>query len=314
MRRQTRKLPLPPPIKSLSYYPLLAVVGPTASGKTELGLQLALEQNGEIISVDSRQVYKFLSIGTAKPKGHWVDDHYIVNGIPYGLADIWDPGQPFTAAEFVRLAQPRIAEIQSRGKRPILVGGTGLYFKALFEGLAALPERDDTLRAELRAFAESHGRPALHAELVKVDPEAATAIPPNNIQRVIRALEVHRLTGKPISRWHQEHQDTQKTRPLNVEWVGIALPREELNKRIQRRAEQMLDEGLIEETHALLQRGYTPGCPALTGLGYPRVIAHIQGTLSRADLLKMLIQDTRQYAKRQMTWFRHQAHVQWKTL
>ncbi len=165
----------------------LAIVGPTASGKTELGLRLAKEQNGEIISVDSRQVYRYLSVGTAKPPK---------SQIPYHLIDFLEPSESFSAADFVRLATATLAEIQSRGKIPIFVGGTGLYFKALTEGLADLPPADPTVRGRLKKEAEAKGRQALHKQLAAVDPAAAAKIPANNIQRLIRALEVYELSGK----------------------------------------------------------------------------------------------------------------------
>jgi tRNA dimethylallyltransferase len=295
---------------------LLAIVGPTASGKTELGLSLAKERGGEIISVDSRQVYKLLSIGTAKPQGTWEGDTYRVRGIPYHLVDIWDPAEPFTAADFVRLARLKIREIRQRNKLPILVGGTGLYFKALLEGLAPLPPRDEALRRRLLAMAEEKGRPYLHAQLAKADPEAAARIPVNNIQRVMRALEVHELTGKPISLWHREHQTRPKAGSSlgDLEIIGLDIPREELLRRITQRCATMLKDGMIEETENLLKRGYALDCPALTGLGYLRILAYLEDILSQDQLLEQLIRDTRQYAKRQMTWFRHQMKVTWKKL
>jgi tRNA dimethylallyltransferase len=293
--------------------PLLAVVGPTAAGKTAYGLQLARDQAGEIISVDSRQVYKFLSIGTAKPLGVWRGDVYEVEGIPYHVVDIWDPGEPFTAAEFVRVAQAKISEIEQRGHQPILVGGTGLYFKALSEGLARLPPRDEGLRSELRAIADSQGRAHLHAELAKVDPQAAARIPANNIQRVLRALEVHRLTGKPITEWHQEHQARRPEQGLTLKFIGIDPGPDSLKQRIAERSAAMLENGIIEETERLINQGYAPDCAALTGLGYPRVIAYLSDLLTKDQLLNALIQDTRQYAKRQRTWFRNQFEVSWKT-
>jgi tRNA dimethylallyltransferase len=316
-----------------------AVVGPTSSGKTELALRLAREQDAEIISVDSRQVYQHLLVGTAKPKGQWVQQTssplegeekgggpkynppsppspsrgegvYLVEGIPYHLVDIWDPGLPFSAADFVRLARDKIAEIAARGRRPILVGGTGLYFKALIEGLAPLPPRNEAIRTALRLEAEKHGRAAMHHDLEKIDPEAARRIPANNIQRVIRALEVFKLTGKTISRWHEEHQAAREEEFV-LHAIGIDLPREELQKRIELRCRKMIDQGMIKETSALLEHGYTADCPALTGLGYPLVIRYLRNEISRNDLLNNLIIETRQYAKRQMTWFRHQMKVKW---
>ncbi len=290
--------------------PILAIVGPTASGKTDLGLRLAREQNGEIISVDSRQVYRFLRIGTAKPQGTWKNNLYAVQGIPYHLVDILDASERFSAADFVRLATERIAEIRARGKTPIFVGGTGLYYKALTEGLAPPPTANESQRASLKKVAAEKGRAELHKKLAAIDPEAAAKIPANNIQRLVRALEVYELTGKPISEWHKEHQ--KETGPLQLKFIGIDLAREELIQRIEARCRTMIEQGMIEETQALLSQGFPETCPALTGLGYPRVIAYLKGKLSKDECLKLLIQDTRQYAKRQMTWFRHQLPVEWK--
>ncbi len=285
-------------------------MGPTASGKTELALRWAKAHGGEIVSADSRQVYKHLSVGTAKPQGQWTPELYRVSNIPYHLVDIIEPDQTFTAADFVRRAGEKIAEIRVRGATPILVGGTGLYLKAFSEGLAPLPPRDEAVRAELLEFAEKQGRPALHAQLQKVDPVAAEHIPANNIQRVLRALEVYRLTKKPLSQWHSEHQ-AQASQQSPLTFYGIDLPLKELHQRIEVRCAAMLENGMIEETQALMKQGVPPEAPGLTGLGYPRVIAYLKKELTRENLLKLLIQDTRQYAKRQRTWFRHQAEVQW---
>ncbi len=301
---------------------ILAIVGPTASGKTDLALKLAVSKNAELISVDSRQIYKHLSVGTAKPEGTWTNGTYSVQDIPYHLLDIWDPARPFSAADFVRLCTEKISEIQKRGKQAILVGGTGLYFKALSEGLAPLPPADPMIRARLKREAEEKGRAHLHHRLSKIDPEAALKIPANNIQRLIRALEVFELTGKPISEWHKEHSSRLSSpaadKPSSptvagggLNFVGIDIPRPELVKRIERRSQAMIRDGMVEETKALLERGYGERSPALTGLGYPRILSYLKGILSKDECLTLLIQDTRQYAKRQMTWFRHQLPVQW---
>ena len=298
-----------------------AIVGPTASGKTVLGLRLAKEQDAEIISVDSRQIYKYLSVGTAKPQGTW----YVIrdtqsaayhvplttdHAIPYHLIDFLEPDQSFSAADFVRLATEKVREINARKKTPIFVGGTGLYFKALTEGLAPLPPADPDRRARLKEEAGEKGRAVLHARLAAVDPAAAAKIPANNIQRLVRALEVYEATGKPISQWHAEHRKT----GLALSFIGIDPGREELERRMESRCRRMLEEGMIEETQAVLSKGFSETCPALSGLGYPRVIAYLKNQLSKEDCLALLLQDTRQYAKRQMTWFRHQLPVKWSSL
>ena len=300
--------------------PLLAIVGPTASGKTVWALALARKENAEIISVDSRQVYRGLSVGTAKPSGAWTHSGYRVDGIAYHLLDFLDPSEIFSAARFVEEASAKILDIERRGKAVILAGGTGLYFNALAEGLTPLPPRNEALRERLRQEAGARGREFLHRRLAKIDGEAAAGIPINNIARVIRALEVFELTGKPLSVWHREH----RARPAQSSggaaaqkrrftFIGLDPGPEELNRRIESRCRQMLANGMIEETRALLERGGSEECPALSALGYSRVIACLKGRLSQENLLALLIQDTRQYAKRQRTWFRHQLEVQWQT-
>jgi len=296
---------------------VLAIVGPTASGKTAYALRLARERRGEIISVDSRQVYRDLTVGTAKPMGTWTKDSrpvYSVEDVPHHLIDFLSPADSFSAAAFAALAQEKIQDIQARGNTPILAGGTGFYFKALMNGLAPLPPAHPAVRAELQAQAETHGRPFLHAELSTVDPEAAAAIPINNIQRVVRALEVYRVSGKPLSQWHREHRAARAAAPVKKHFtvMGIDPGVDVLKERITARCAAMLDGGMIEETRAVLAQGIPATSPGLSGLGYPRVIAYLNGTLGKDQLLHFLIQDTRQYAKRQRTWFRTQMDVTWK--
>nr|AEQ20589.1 tRNA delta(2)-isopentenylpyrophosphate transferase [uncultured bacterium CSLF42] len=299
---------------------ILGVVGPTGSGKTSFGLQWARAHRGEIISADSRQLYRYLAIGTAKPAGTWTaaPPCYRVEGIPYHLVDFLNPDERFSAAEFARIAEAKIQEILNRGHTPILVGGTGFYFKALKEGLAPLPKAQPSIREELRALAERKGRPHLHSELAKVDPEAAVAIPANNLHRVIRALEVYRSTGKPISQWHREHAERKASAVAPSRFyriIGLDPGKEILDQRLEQRCAEMITRGMIEETQEVLAKGYSRDCPALSGLGYPRVVAFLKDELSKQDMLQGLIQDTRQYAKRQRTWFRHQLQVdEWKRL
>lgn len=284
---------------------LLAIVGPTAGGKTDFALEYASRHPAEVISVDSRQVYRDLSVGTAAPRE--------TRGVPHHLIGFLDPRESYSAAAFAMDARALIADIRRRGKEPVLAGGTGFYFRALTEGLAPLPPADPDVRAELKRRAEARGRAALHQELGRVDPEAAARIPANNIQRLIRALEVYRLTGKPLSQWHREHQISQNEPRLRVHAIGLDPGRDELARRISTRCAWMLENGMIEETEAALAAGVPTQAPGLSGVGYPRVIAHIRGELSRAETLRLMIQDTRQYAKRQRTWFRHQMEVEWKT-
>jgi tRNA dimethylallyltransferase len=269
--------------------------------------------------VDSRQVYRELLVGTAKPVGRWEKNSdgaalYLVQGVPYHLVDFLSPDKSFSAAQFIERTETLVREIEKRGHRAILVGGTGFYLSALERGLAELPPSHAGLRAELRKVADEKGRPHLHAELARLDPEAAGKIPANNIHRVIRALEVHKLTGKPLSDWHRDHQNKKKKSSRALEYVGIDVDRETLHRRIETRCHAMLEGGMIAETENLLQKGFSPECPALSGLGYPRVLSYLKGELSREKTAALLAQDTRRYAKRQLTWFRHQMKVQWKKL
>jgi tRNA dimethylallyltransferase len=297
----------------------MTIVGPTASGKTTWGLSLAREQNAEIISADSRQVYRDLLVGTAKPGGTWKKNSdgssaYFVQDIPYHLVDFLPPDQAFSAAQFIEETEKLIKEIEARGRRAILVGGTGFYLSALEKGLAALPPSNAELRAALREIADTKGRPHLHAELARVDPAAAEKIPANNIHRVIRALEVYKLTGKRLSEWHDDHQKKKKNPARTMEYVGIEIDRETLHRRIEARCHAMVEGGMIAETENVLKKGFSPASPALSGLGYPRVRSYLNNELTREKMTALLMQDTRRYAKRQMTWFRHQMKVTWKKL
>jgi tRNA dimethylallyltransferase len=294
-------------------FSITAIVGPTAAGKTTWALQLAREQNGEIISVDSRQVYRELTVGTAKPPGTWTSV-YAVEGIPYHLVDFLDPRDAFSAAAFARRSDETIQDILRRGKKPILAGGTGFYLKALRDGLAPMPPADDALRKKLFTLSQEKGRLFLHQQLAAVDPEAAQKIPFNNIHRVIRALEVYRLSGQPLSVWHAEHQQHLRDHPGKYRFriLGLDPGMAELARRIETRCKAMLEQGMIEETQGLLKRGAAENCPGLSGLGYPRVVSYLKGLMTKTELLRLLIQDTRQYAKRQRTWFKTQLEVAWK--
>jgi tRNA dimethylallyltransferase len=292
--------------------PILTIVGPTASGKTDFALRLAKRGKFELVSADSRQIYKHLSVGTAKPSGIWKDDRYWVEGIPFHLLDHHDPAEAYNAQDFVKEATVCIENIRSRGNEPILVGGTGFYLKALQNGLAALPAANDAYRLRMKQLAEEKGRPHLHQMLHAVDPISAAAIPANNIHRLIRALEVYELTGKPLSTWHKEHQ-AETHFGIKLRCIGIKWERETLDERIRIRTHQMMRDGWVQETTSLLEKGYSETCPALTSLGYRTIVASVHTPISQPSLEEKIYLETRQYAKRQRTWFQHQLAVEWLT-
>ncbi len=277
----------------------IVLVGPTAGGKTELALALAQKLNGEIISADSRQVYTGLTVGTAKPQGQWRGGAYRVGGVPYRLVDFLPPEQTFNAAAFCTQAQTLL------DKAPhtpfIFAGGTGMYLHAFFVGLDPLPPAAPALRAELTEYAAKHGKQALHARLLRADPASAAAIPPGNIQRVMRALEISLITGRPASAFKSgaffKPFPDDKALLVYLNW-----DKEALNARIARRTQAML-EPMAAETRALLAAGAPPDCPALKSLGYPQILQWISGEKTRAETLEKIITLTRQYAKRQRTWF-----------
>ena len=282
--------------------PLLVICGPTASGKTGWALELAEHFPLEIISADSRQVYRQMDIGTAKPTPAEQAR------VRHHLIDLIDPDQEFSVAAFVALARPLVTDIYRRGKLPCVVGGTGLYIRALVGGLAPLPTGDSAVRARLHRQAEEEGRQALYRQLQKIDPVAAAAIHPNNLVRVVRALEVYQLSGKRISEYQKEHKFAdQPYRALQLAW---AHPREELYRRIDLRSEQMINAGLVEETRALCER-YGPDLKALQTLGYREVVRYLQGAVDRRKMLEDIKLYTRQYAKRQLTWFRKEPEIIW---
>jgi tRNA dimethylallyltransferase len=293
---------------------VVVLVGPTGSGKTAVALHLARRLDAEVISADSRQVYRRLSAGTAKPDGEWRNDarhplgrYYDVDGVPHHLLDVLDPTETFSAADFARRAETVLAALSAAGRRAILAGGTGLYLKALVDGLAPLPARDEALRRELTDYAASKGRPALHAELARVDPDAAARIPPNNIARVVRALEVFRLTGRPLSRWQKE-----ETRPSarRFAWFGLRWPKDALRRRLDDRCAAMVP-GLLRETSSLLREGLTADAPAFQPLGYREAVRHLRGELTRAAFEELFRRATRAYVKRQLTWFGADRRVAW---
>ena len=282
--------------------PAIFLMGPTASGKTALALALAERLPVDIVSVDSAQVFRDLDIGTAKP------DAATQERFPHRLIDLISPEQRYSAAQFCADALREMAASTERGRVPLLVGGTMLYFKALAEGLADLPQADPALRAEIDSDAARRGWPALHAELARLDPETAARLQPNDAQRIQRALEVLTLTGRPLSALFTTQRTTQRTDPLPYRVLTLALvpgERAVLHERIAQRFAAMLDAGLVAEVEGLRQRyRLSADLPSMRSVGYRQVWEMLEGRLASAELLERGVFATRQFAKRQLTWLR----------
>jgi tRNA dimethylallyltransferase len=278
---------------------LIVIIGPTASGKSELALELARRVGGEILSVDSMQVYRGMDIGTAKPSG---EEQAAVR---HHLIDLVMPVEAFTVARFVELADSVIADARRRGVPLIATGGTPLYYKALFEGLFDGPAADSALRERLR------GEPAeaLYARLARVDPAAAARIHVNDTKRLVRALEVYELTGRPISSYQTEWTQTHARH--DAVWFGLTWEREALNRRINARVKAMIQAGWVEEVRGLLGRHGQLSKTAGEATGYAELIAHVQGRLSLEDAAEEIKIATRQLARRQMKWFKRFPGVRW---
>lgn len=283
--------------------PLIIICGPTAVGKTALALELAGRYPIEVVSADSRQVYRLMDIGTAKPTAAERAT------VPHHLLDVVWPDEPFDAASFARLAAAAIDGILVRGAMPVLVGGTGLYLRALTEGLVEVPAADPQLRTQLQREAEQLGAPALHARLAAVDPAAARQLHPNDQIRIVRALEVFTLTGQPLSTRQREHGFS--TRRYRLLKLGLTLERSSLYRRIDQRAAAMFAGGLVEETEGLLQAGYSPELKSLQTIGYRETVRFLRGEIAREQALADLQQASRRYAKRQLTWFRADPEMIW---
>jgi len=295
--------------------PAIFLMGPTASGKTDLALELARILPCELVSVDSALVYRGMDIGTAKPSPE------VLAEFPHRLIDVRDPAQSYSAAEFRGDALAAMADISARGRIPLLVGGTMLYFKTLLEGLADMPPADPALRAELEARGAEEGWPALHRELAAVDPESAARIHPNDPQRLVRALEVYRVSGLSMTA-HRQRQAEQNPPfgssagghlPYTVAHLAIApAQRQILHERIARRFGLMLEQGFVEEVEALRQRSdLHEGLPSMRAVGYRQVWDHLDGRLTREQMVERGIVATRQLAKRQFTWLRSWDGLQW---
>lgn len=275
---------------------LLAIVGPTAAGKSDLAVEIAARHDAEIVSVDSRQIYRRLDIGTAKAS------HAMRAAVPHHLIDIIEPDEDYDAARFAADARKTIDEIVARGRRAILCGGSGLYLQALTEGLAPLPKPDPKLRAALREQLATSGPDALRAELETVDPAAAERIAAADHMRLLRALEVYRQTGRSLSQWQDEHRF--RDRPWELAVVDVCPPADLLAERIAQRAARMWEEGLLDETRAVLAAGFDGSLPALQAIGYREAQAHLRGEITSQAAIEAIALASRRYAKRQRTWFR----------
>lgn len=286
----------------LSEPSVIALVGPTGSGKSALALELAERLGAEIVNCDSRQVFRYLDIGTAKPTAAERV------AVPHHLFDVVDPDEPFDCARYRTLARAAIAAIHARGKRVLLVGGTGLYLKVLRYGLTPAPPRDPARRARLVALEEAEPG-ALHARLAVLDPAAAVRLHPRDRLRLIRALEVCEASGRPLSAWQAEHGFRAVELPCRV--IGLRVDRSLLYERLDARCRAMIDGGLIDEVRALWARGYGPGLAPLQSIGYREIGAHLLGRCDLAAALAAMQRATRRFAKRQLTWWRADRTVEW---
>jgi len=278
----------------------LVLTGPTASGKTALALDLAKRYDAEVISMDSMTLYRGMDIGTAKPT---IEERRQAR---HHLLDVLDPWQSSSVAWWLQQAAACCREIQSRGKRVLFVGGTALYLKALLHGLFEGPPADETIRQELMREAVEAGSEALHKRLVKIDPVTAKKLHSNDCRRIIRALEVYQLTGRPISAWQQQWPSKQANQQRTTTQVHyLDVPRTELYARIDRRVREMFKQGLVEEVRGLLKLPYPLGKEARQALGYKEILDHFEGTFDLEETIGRIQTRSRQFAKRQMTWFRN---------
>ena len=287
--------------------PLIVLTGPTAAGKTHLSIALAKAVKGEIISADSMQVYKFMDIGSAKIRPEEMQ------GVKHYLVDELLPQEEFHIVKFQQMAKAAMKEIYAKGKIPVLVGGTGFYIQSVLYDIDFTEnEADTSYRQMLEQKAENEGVQKLHQELAQVDPESAEQIHPNNVKKVIRALEYYQQTGQKIS----EHNETQRQKesPYDFIYYVLSLPREILYERINKRVDQMRRDGLIEEVKQLEERGCTREMVSMQGLGYKEILDYLDGGCTLEEAVYILKRDTRHFAKRQLTWFRREKDVRWLDL
>jgi tRNA dimethylallyltransferase len=283
--------------------PIITIVGPTASGKTDIGIRLAEKIGGEIISADSMQIYRWMDIGTAKPSAT------LRAAIPHHLIDILRPDQTYNAGQFVRDADTIIADLHRQGKPVILLGGTYLYLKTLVHGIISVPTISEAVREQVQDLIDQDGVRGCYQELTRRDPVAANNLHPNDISRLSRALAVHLETGRSIFEFQDRHRFCQQR--YRVCWMAIDWDRDRLYRRINQRVVQMVADGLVEEAESLLWRGFSSDLPPLQAIGYRQAFAYLNEEMDLADMVTDIQQKSRRYAKKQLTWIRRNPDIHW---
>ncbi len=283
--------------------PIVAIVGPTAIGKSRIGIEIANALHTEVLTADSCQVYRGMDIGTDKPSLQERE------GIPHQLIDLVDPDQAFNVGDFRRHALQEISRLHQQALLPLVVGGTGLYIRGLLRGLCPGPPANWSIREALTQEGRKHGWAFLHEKLQQVDPELAQRLHPHDQPKVIRGLEVYETLGVPLSQVQQEHQFQESPYPFLL--IGLTMDRHTLYRRIDTRVEWEIKKGLVEETKRLLQQGYSRDLGSMKGLGYRQFSGYLAGEYSYDEAVRLLKRDTRHFAKRQMTWFKKEPHIQW---
>jgi tRNA dimethylallyltransferase len=279
--------------------PVVVLAGPTGVGKTAISIPLARHLNAQIISADSRQIYRHMNIATAKPS------QTDMQSVPHHLIDVVNPDETYSAGQFGTAAREILDNTDSKF---MIIGGSGLYIKAIVEGLTRGIPKDEITRKTIRDEMASRGMTAVYNDLQAVDPEIAARISPNDARRIERALEVYRLTGIPLSRWHAERRSEE----IPSIWIGLTCDRNELYRRIELRIDRMMEnDAVVEETKRLLAMGFSSNLISMEGLGYRDIVAYLNGQMSREDMIRRFKQDSRNYAKRQLTWFRKEKKIHW---
>ena len=290
---------LAPPMKTK----IVVILGPTGVGKSEVAIDAALDVDGEVVNADSQLVYRHMDVGTAKPPlaGR--------KGVPHHLIDIVDPDEEFNAARYRELALAAIGDIAARGKKAVVCGGSGLYLRALLQGIFVGPGKDKAIRERLEGEADASGLGALHARLRGVDADAALRIHPNDRHRIVRALEVYEITGRTITDWQEEHGFQERI--FDVLKIGLNRERNALYKLIDRRTDEMIAGGLVGEVERLLEQGYGLDLPALQSIGYRQIGLYLRGEITMEEAIALIKRDSHHLAKRQLTWFRADKEIRW---